>query len=189
DPSEYVRRSVANNLNDISKDNPGIFISIAQRWKGYSKETNAIIKHGSRTLLKQGSLAILKHFGLTDNSNIVASKFNILTPIVKIGDNLEFTFSLQNTDSKSLNVRIEYAIHYLRSNKQHSKKVFKISERNLLPGETIHINRKQSFKIITTRRFYAGPQKLSLIINGKEKKNARFELKERRMTSPPVARS
>lgn len=183
DSSEYVRRSVANNLNDISKDNPDIFISIAQRWKGYSKETDAIIKHASRTLLKQGSPVILKHFGLSHNSKIVVSNFNILTPVVKIGDNLEFSFSIQNTDRKSLNVRIEYAVHYLRSNEQHSKKVFKISERQLKPGEKIYITRKQSFKIITTRKFYTGQHKLSLIINGQEKKIAKFELKNRKKPS------
>lgn len=178
DPSEYVRRSVANNLNDISKDNPDIVIAIAKKWKGHSKETDAIIKHASRTLLKQGSPVILKHFGLADNSKIVASKFNILTPKIKIGDKLEFSFSIQNTDRKPLKVRIEYGIHYLRNNGQHSKKVFKISERQLNPAEKIDINRKQSFKIITTRKFYAGQHKLSLIINGVEKKIGKFELSD-----------
>lgn len=183
DPSEYVRRSVSNNLNDISKDNPDIVISIAKKWKGQSKETDAIIKHASRTLLKQGSPVILEHFGFANNSKIVASKFNILTPKVKFGDTLEFSFSIQNTDKNALNVRIEYGVHYLRSNGQHSKKVFKISERQLKSAEKIDIYRKQSFKIITTRKFYVGQQKLSLIINGQEKIIEKFELTERQKPS------
>lgn len=176
DPSEYVRRSVANNLNDISKDNPDIALVIFKQWRGHSKETDAIIKHASRTLLKRGHPVILEYFELSDNTKIVADKFNIHTPIVEIGNHLEFSFSIQNTDSKSLSVRVEYGIFYLRSNGQHSKKVFKISERQLKPNEKLDIRRKQSFKVITTRRFYLGPHKLSLIINGLEKKIEKFEL-------------
>ncbi len=179
DPSDYVRRSVANNLNDISKDNPDIVISIAKKWKGKNKETDAIIKHASRTLLKQGNPDILKHFRLFDNPKIVVDKFNIHTPNVKIGDNLEFSFSIQNTDSKKLNVRIEYGVYYLLNRGQHTKKVFKIAERQLKPAEKIDITRKQSFKIITTRKFYSGHHKLSLIINGQEKKFEKFELTNR----------
>jgi 3-methyladenine DNA glycosylase AlkC len=54
DPSEYVRRSVANNLNDIAKDHPEIALQIARAWQGVSPETDWIIKHGCRTLLKRG---------------------------------------------------------------------------------------------------------------------------------------
>lgn len=176
DPSEYVRRSVANNLNDISKDNPDILISIAKKWKGQTKETDAIIKHASRTLLKQGNPIILKHFGLSGNAKIVTTKFNIHTPTVKIGNHLEFSFSINNEDKKPLNVRIEYGLYYLKNNGQHSKKVFKISERQLNPDEKIDIHRKQSFRIITTRKFYIGQHQLSLIINGQEREIATFEL-------------
>ncbi|TDH24246.1 hypothetical protein EXU57_15655 [Segetibacter sp. 3557_3] len=37
DPSDYVRRSVANNLNDIAKDHPELVVELAARWKGTSK--------------------------------------------------------------------------------------------------------------------------------------------------------
>jgi 3-methyladenine DNA glycosylase AlkC len=176
DPSEYVRRSVANNLNDIAKDNPEIVINIAKQWKGKSKETDAIIKHGCRTLLKQGNLEILKHFRLNNNPKIEVSNFKIKTRKILVGESLEFSFILQNNDKQTQFVRLEYGIHYLRQNGQLSKKVFKISERQLQPNEKIEIQRKQSFKIITTRKFYAGQQKLSLIINGQERKITKFEL-------------
>ena len=178
DPSEYVRRSVANNLNDIAKDNPEIVIQIAKRWNGKSKETDALIKHGCRTLLKQGNSYILKHFGLTDNPNVKVSNFNIKKKEISVGENLEFSFTLQNNDEKTQSVRLEYGIHYLRKNGQHSNKVFKISERQISPDEKIEIQRRQSFKIITTRKFYAGQQKLSIIVNGQERKIDKFELTE-----------
>lgn len=177
DSSEYVRRSVANNLNDIAKDNPHIVIEIASQWKGHSKETDAIIKHACRTLLKQGNIEILKHFGL-DSSKIEVTNFKINTPKVAIGNYLEFSFTIQNNDEKPQTIRLEYAVYYLRQNGQLSKKVFKISERVYESNQASDIQRKQSFKLITTRKFYAGQQKLSIIVNGEEKESITFELIE-----------
>jgi 3-methyladenine DNA glycosylase AlkC len=176
DPSEYVRRSVANNLNDIAKDHPSIVIEVARQWKGYSKETDALIKHACRTLLKQGDKEILKHFQLNDNPKIEINNFNIFTPKVTIGDSLEFAFVIQNNDKVEQTIRLEYGIHYLRQNGTHSKKVFKISERQIKPNEIMNIQRRQSFRLITTRQFYIGQQKLSIIVNGVEKIIADFEL-------------
>jgi 3-methyladenine DNA glycosylase AlkC len=176
DPSEYVRRSVANNLNDIAKDNPKTVITIAKKWKGISKETDAIIKHGCRTLLKQGNIEILKYYGFDNNSEIEIANFKIMTPIVKIGSDLLFSFTLHNKAITATTIRLEYAIHYLRQNGRHAKKVFKISERQYQAQEKITITRKQSFREITTRNFYAGQQGLSLIVNGKEYDRHYFDL-------------
>jgi 3-methyladenine DNA glycosylase AlkC len=178
DESEYVRRSVANNLNDIAKDNPHVVIEIAKKWKGLSKETDAIIKHGARTLLKQGNADILKHFGLQNNTKVEVHQFNIVNKKIKIGDYLEFDFLLRNSDKKAQELRLEYAIHYLRNNGTHAKKVFKISERTIDPMEEIKIKRKQSFKLITTRQFYIGKQYVSVIVNGNERAKEEFWLKE-----------
>lgn len=176
DPSEYVRRSVANNLNDIAKDYPTLVIEIANKWRGISNETDALIKHGSRTLLKQGNTEILKHFGLANNSKFEVTALKIITPKVKIGKDLVFTFTVQNSSNKKQLFRLEYAIYYLRQNGQLSKKVFKISERHFDPNEKTLITKKQSFKIITTRKFYTGQQKLSIILNGLERAGGKFIL-------------
>ncbi|MFC3560380.1 DNA alkylation repair protein [Pedobacter jamesrossensis] len=175
DDSEYVRRSVANSINDIAKDHPSIVLDIASRWSGLSKETDAIVKHGSRTLLKQGHPEILKHYGLNDKG-IHLHDFKILTPKVKIGSDLIFSFSVENTNLTEQKVRIEYAIYYMKQNGQLSKKVFKISERPYPAGSKISIIRKQKFVLITTRKFYTGLHKISLIINGIEKDVYVFEL-------------
>lgn len=177
DPSEYVRRSVANSLNDIAKDHPQVVLGIAQKWKGHSKETDAIIKHGSRTLLKQGHPEILSHYGL-DSKGLEISDFKITTPVVKITESLEFTFSVENKNDRPKNIRLEYAVYYNKANAQLSKKVFKISERIYPAGHKESIKRRQSFKLITTRKFYAGLHKLSLIINGDEKNAEVFALVE-----------
>jgi 3-methyladenine DNA glycosylase AlkC len=175
DPSEFVRRSVANNLNDIAKDHPDVVIQIAKRWTGLSKETDAIIKHGSRTLLKQGNIAILKHYGL-QSENIMFADFTIATPKIAIGQSLVFSFSIVNNSKAPQTIRLEYAVYYKRQNGKLSKKVFKISERQFQPNEKALIQRRQSFKPITTRRFYTGPHQLSIIINGQEKESTMFLL-------------
>ncbi|MDR3047468.1 MAG: DNA alkylation repair protein [Bacteroidales bacterium] len=176
DPSEWVRRSVANNLNDISKDNPDIVIAIAKKWKGISPETDAILKHGCRTLLKQGHPVILKYYQLNTSDKIELSNFKIINPRLTTGDDLVFSFTLHNREITLQNIRIEYGLYYLKQNGQHSKKVFKISERTFQPDEKADIVRKQSFRIITTRKFYSGLHKLSIIINGQEHTAAEFEL-------------
>lgn len=176
DPSEYVRRSVANNLNDISKDNPATLLSLIKKWKGSSKETDAIIKHGCRTLLKQAHPEVLKYYRLHTNNSITVSRLKVLTPIVKTGSALEFSFTLQNADAKTQSARLEYAIYYLKKNGLLSKKVFKISERQLQPKANHRFVKKHSFKLITTRRFYPGRHKFSIIVNGQERKVGKFEL-------------
>lgn len=176
DPSEWVRKSVANCLNDISKDHPDLHLDIIKSWKGVSKETDAIIKHGSRTLLKQAHPGILDYYGLNNNEKVILSGFKILTPKIRIGESLQFSFNIKNSDTEEKYVRIEYGIYYLRQKDHYSRKVFKISERLLQPDEILAMQRKQSFKIITTRRFYPGTHYLTVIINGEESEKAHFEL-------------
>jgi 3-methyladenine DNA glycosylase AlkC len=179
DSSEYVRRSVANHLNDISKDHPALVIELAKQWKGISIETDTLLKHACRTLLKQGNKEVLKIFGIENKPHVVVTDFNISTPQVNIGKELYFVFSIENRSHEEIQLRIEYAIYYLRQNASHSKKVFKHSERTLKPQEKLTIEKKHSFRVITTRTFYVGTQQLSIIINGHEHPLSTFELKNK----------
>lgn len=176
DSSEFVRRSVANNLNDIAKDHPEKVLKIAKKWKGISKETDAIIKHGARTLLKQGHPEILKIYGL-ESKNIAVENFEVLTPTVKIGESLEFSFTITNINDSVQTVRLEYGVYYKKLKGHLAKKVFKISEKEYQPHKAIKVTRKQSFKIITTRVFYAGNHQISIIVNGEEKCIKNFEIR------------
>jgi len=175
DSSEYVRRSVANSLNDIAKDHPNIVLDFAKSWSGLSIETDAIIKHGCRTLLKQGHPEILKHYGLNDEG-ILLKDFKILTPEVSIGESLAFSFSIKNENPMAQKIRLEYAIYYKKQNGQNTKKVFKISERIYPAGAEVSIVRKQKFVLITTRKFHLGDHQIAIIINGAEKESSSFDL-------------
>jgi len=175
DSSEYVRRSVANSLNDIAKDHPDVVIKVAQSWSGLSPETDAIIKHGSRTLLKQGHPEILQHYGL-DDQGIIMQDFQLISPEVKIGESLSFAFTIKNLNRTEKKVRLEYAIYYKKQIGQNTKKVFKISERMYSAGAEVSVLRKQKFILITTRKFHLGEHQIAIIINGAEKELFAFEL-------------
>ncbi|MEL6672688.1 MAG: DNA alkylation repair protein [Bacteroidota bacterium] len=176
DPAEYVRRSVANNLNDISKDHPEVAMDLARAWKGHTKVTDWVVKHGLRTLLKQGHTEALRMHGFGSPEDLKVSEFRIQTPEVSIGEDLHFSFSLHNQSSSASLVRLEYGLYFLKANGKQSRKVFKISERAYEADEKAQIERKQPFKIISTRVLYPGPHALSLIVNGEEGESLPFDL-------------
>ncbi len=172
DDSEYVRRSVANNINDISKDNPDIAIKIAKKWKGLHPDTDKLVKHACRTLLKAGNIEILKLFGFKPPNHIIIKKFKN-TKKIEMGENIKFDFTLNTLNNKLGKLRIEYAIDFVRMNNKTSRKIFKISEGDYPEGER-KIIKKHSFRAISTRKYYKGNHKLSIIINGKELASTNF---------------
>ena len=180
DDELYVRKSVANHLNDFSKEHPKLILELVKNWIGKSDHTDWILKHGSRTLLKRGDVKVLGHFGIIHNSAIECSNFKILLPKIKVGDYLNYSFALKNKSNKTIKLRIEYAMYFkVAGNNLDSyrgKKVFKISEREIEKKETLSFKCRHSFKLISTRNYYPGIQKIALIINGKEGKVAEFFL-------------
>ncbi|MBS2212791.1 hypothetical protein KEM09_15330 [Carboxylicivirga mesophila] len=176
DDSAYVRKSVANNLNDISMDNPQVTIDIAHMWKGLSMNTDWIVKHACRTLLKAGNREVLELFGFGVPEHMEVRNFSILNDRISVGDDLEFSFKLYNHSNESILVRLEYAIYFLKQKGHHTRKVFKISEKNYAPGSCTVINRRQSFKLVSSRKYHSGEHYVSLIINGSEFEEAAFTL-------------
>jgi len=163
DTSKYVRKSVANNINDISKDHPDIVIDLTKKWIDKNKECDALLKHGCRTLLKNSNQEALKLFGFFCVENVTVKDFTI-SKNVNLGEELSFSFDLQAPSSLG-KLRIEFALHFLRKNNQHNKKVFKISE-GFVQERHKKITKIYSFKKISTRVYYTGIQKISIIING-----------------------
>jgi 3-methyladenine DNA glycosylase AlkC len=176
DVSLYVRRSVANNINDISKEHPETVVTLLKEWHGVSEERNWLVKHAARTLLKQGHPDALKIFGYGDVKYLETKNFGITNLTVPIGAYLTFHFSIQNTSKNNQKVRLEYFVYFLLANGRLSKKIFKISERELAPKVKLAYEKRHSFKIISTRKYYVGIHKLSLVINGIESETIDFEL-------------
>lgn len=174
DESGYVRRSVANNLNDISKDNPRVLVDIANRWLGKNTDTDRLVKHACRSLLKQANPEILDLFGFVKPSHVSVEGLKIQESVT-MGENLEFSFSLKTDQRKLGKLRIEYAVDFMKKNGKLSRKLFKISESINSTQEKV-ITKPHSFKNISTRKYYAGIHGIAVIINGQELANGTFVL-------------
>ena len=177
DPSEYVRRSVANNLNDISKDNPEIVLDLAQEWIGKNENRDKIVKHACRTLLKKGDVRALRIFGFLDPAEIEICNLRC-DSAVRIGETLLFSFRLKQCGSKNRRLRIEYGIDYVKSNGSTNRKIFQISEIELNPGHFADFKRSRSFRNFTTRKHYPGRHALVILVNGRELAKSVFMLLE-----------
>ncbi len=176
DPSEYVRKSVANNLNDISKDHPNLVIDLIKKWKGKTKNTDWIVKHASRTLLKKGHPEVLELFGTSSKTLYELSQFEISKLQLVLGDTLIFSFRLENKEPSFAKFRLEYVIYFIKANGQQSKKIFKISEPIIEISQEVQVIKKHKFINLTTRKHYAGIHKIAIVVNGIESDGIDFEL-------------
>jgi 3-methyladenine DNA glycosylase AlkC len=176
DESEYVRRSVANNLNDIAKDNPAAVVKIARHWQGESEQTDRLLKHACRTLLKQARPDIMKLFGFAKPEHIRIGDL-VVQRRVKIGGDLPFSFTLHSLQSPLGKLRIEFAMDFMKQNGRPSRKLFKFSEAEHSGNEKSYC-KSYSFRPISTRKYYAGAHGLAIIVNGFELAKATFELYE-----------
>ncbi|HEY7773323.1 MAG TPA: DNA alkylation repair protein [Marinagarivorans sp.] len=175
DPSLYVRKSVANNFNDISKDHPETVLSRLESWQNNaSKETQWIIRHASRTLIKQGHPRSLALLGAHEASiNHVELKLRSQ----KIKPEGDLAFSVSFISQKKQKLVIDYAIDFIRANGQHNSKVFKLKTLEADQGQVVTLSKRYSFKTITTRRYYSGQQRVHIQVNGKRVASQSFELK------------
>ena len=163
DESSYVRRSVANNLNDISKDNPNLVVDFIKENIGFTKECDSMLKHAGRTLLKKGDIKTLEVFGYKKIYNLNLKNF-ILDKKIFVGDYLNFSFEVQSETTLGL-LRIEYEIDFQMANNKRSKKMYMLSQSEVKSNKKV-VNKKHSFKIITTRTYYQGLHYITLIVNG-----------------------
>jgi 3-methyladenine DNA glycosylase AlkC len=168
DPSDYVRRSVANNLNDISKDHPEKVIALFKRWKrGGEKNREWIIRHATRTLIKAGHPDVFGLLGYTENPKLTLQQLKIAPPEIYLGESITFAFQLCSTNPKPQTVVIDYAIHHMKANGKANPKVFKFRTLKMAPGETVELVKKHAIKPITTRKYYSGEHAIEVLINGK----------------------
>jgi 3-methyladenine DNA glycosylase AlkC len=178
DEAEYVRKSVANNLNDISKEHPELVLDICQRTYGHSKRTDWIVKHACRTMLKAGNRRAMMLFGFGDPTDISVHNLRLDEEAIRIGDDLPFTFELNMDGDKACLVRLELGVTYAKARGKQSTKIFQIKEGRFDPGSHI-VGRTHSFRDLSTRKHYPGRHQISIIVNGVEKATASFELLDR----------
>lgn len=176
DDSEYVRRSVANHLNDISRIDEELMIATCQKWAKDKKVNKKIIRHASRTLLKKGQPEILALHGYHPLVKIDLTKKQTSPKSIKLGDSLNIDLRIKSRSNISEKLLIEAKVYFLKNNGEHSPKVFRLKDVTIKEKETLNINKDIKFKPVTTRKHYAGTQYIEILINGKSFGKEGFKL-------------
>lgn len=166
DPSEYVRRSVANHLNDIAKDHPALMARwLAEHLPEAPAPRRALLRHASRTLIKAGDAAVLQAWGL--GTAFKGQARLTLTPdTLALGEAVTLSLQLQSTAARSQTLAIDYAVHHVKAHGGTTAKVFKGWQITLPPGGAVTLVKRHSMRVITTRRYHAGRHGLAVQING-----------------------
>jgi 3-methyladenine DNA glycosylase AlkC len=176
DPAETVRRSVANHLNDISKDHPALALELARRWQGQHENTDWVVRHALRGLLKKGNPQALAQFGYTHGVPGVVLQLLHCTPALHVGETLYFGLRVHNQGTETAKLRLEYAIDYRTGSGKMARKVFLIRQIELAPAAAVEIEKYQRFTDFTTRKHYPGTHQLELLLNGAPMDARHFEV-------------
>ncbi|MEM1395397.1 MAG: DNA alkylation repair protein, partial [Cyanobacteria bacterium P01_H01_bin.150] len=136
------------------------------------------VRHGLRTLVKQGNKQALSILGFIGGDNIRVENFQFQPLVVMIGDELNFSFNLISEESENVNLAVDYILHRVLANGKLSKKVFKLRKVELSPDEKIALSGKHKFKQLSTRTYYPGIHSIEIIVNGHSVGKYDFELTE-----------
>lgn len=178
DPSDYVRRSVANNLNDIAKDHPQHVITTCQRWLQKTNPSRQwIVRHGTRSLVKSGHPEVFPLLGFTEKPKLHAPSLSLAPTQVVLGSPIQLNASIHSNASTEQSLVIDFALHRVLASGSTSRKVFKWKNVRIAPGETLKLEKSMTLKAISTRNYYPGQHQIELLVNGQPRACATFELK------------
>lgn len=186
DDSAYVRRSVANHLNDIAKDHPALVAAwVEAHLPDAPPERRKLLRHACRTLIKAGDARVLKAFGL---GRALKGQVSLaVTPRrIVLGEAITLQLELRSTARRGQPLVIDYAVHHVKAAGHSAAKVFKGWKLELAPGETRVLTKRHAIKPITTRTYHAGHHRVDLRVNGRVLAEAGFDLAL--ATSAPPAR-
>lgn len=176
DSSLYVRKSVANHLNDITKDNPDWVLGQIEGWSLDNPHTAWIARHALRSLIKKGDRRALTIMGAGHTPEVRVAQLSLTPASIRLGDTLNLSFQVTSTSAQSQRLIIDYAIHYVKKSGGTSAKVFKLKTLELGPGESAIVTRRPQVRNFTTRVHYPGVHELDILINGERLGSSRFEL-------------
>ncbi|VVP80500.1 putative protein YhaZ [Pseudomonas fluorescens] len=176
DSSLYVRKSVANHLNDITKDHPEWVLDLIEGWSLDNKHTAWIARHALRSLIKQGNQRALAIIGAGGKPEVEIVDVQVNPPVIGLGEKITLSFAVRSTVENSQRLVIDYAIDYVKANGSTSAKVFKLKALTLPGNTTQTLARGQHIKELTTRRHYAGKHAVHVLVNGERLASTIFEI-------------
>jgi 3-methyladenine DNA glycosylase AlkC len=168
DPSPYVRRSVANHLNDITKDHPALALDLAAQWVTRGDGPTWVVRHGLRSLVKRGDARALGLLGIDTTSTFELVDLVLDQERIAIGDAVSFTFTLVLPAGSEgpRDAIIDYRIHYAGARGTKAPKVFKLTRRTLEPGRSVTIIRRHRFEHVSIRPIHPGRHTIDIQVNG-----------------------
>lgn len=181
DPVPYVRRSVANNLNDIAKDHPALTIDTCRRWAADASAGRAwIVRSALRSLVKAGNQDAIGILGGAENPSARVGCIIITPQRALLGDAVRLSFEVESTAQQVQHLLVDYAVHFVKANGSTRSKVFKLRAITMQPGEKAAFSATVSLATMTTRRHFPGYHRLDAIINGKSHSLGGFEVMAQR---------
>lgn len=178
DPALYVRRSVANSLNDISKDHPDRVVEVCRAWaRDRTAARKWILGHATRTLVKKGHPGVWGLLGVTQRPRLARASVALGSDRVRVGEDLTFAVEIASAARGKQRLVVDYAVHFVKSNGKRAPKVFKLRVVELEPREVLRVTKRHSFRRISTRKYYPGPHAIELLVNGVSRASAEFELR------------
>lgn len=167
DPSLYVRRSVANNLNDIAKDHPSKVVEVATCWlKGASEERRWIVQHALRSLIKKGNSGAMHLMGAGAKPKVRIDEVSVAPRRAKVGEKVRFSFRLSSASRETQDLLVDYAVFFVKANGTRQPKVFKLKRVSLTPRGAVSLSGLVSLQVHTTRKPYPGRHAIEARING-----------------------
>ncbi len=180
DPELYVRRSVANNLNDIGKDNPAVLITTAGGWlKNAPASRAALVQHALRSSIKHGDKQALALPGFGKRANVALRNIAIAPKRAAIGGKIKISFDVVNTASRLQRVLVDLKVHYAKAGGKTGAKVFKLKRIELAPRAVASFAKTLSLADMTTRKHHAGTHRVETMLNGQVVALGKFELTAR----------
>jgi 3-methyladenine DNA glycosylase AlkC len=176
DESLYVRKSVANHLNDITKDHPEWVLDLIEGWPLDNKHTAWIAKHALRSLVKQGNQRALAIIGASGKAEVEIVGLTVEPAVIRLGEKITLSFGVKSTVAESQRLVIDYAIDYVKANGSSSAKVFKLKALTLPGNATELVSRGQQIKELTTRKHYVGVHAVHILVNGERLASTSFEI-------------
>jgi 3-methyladenine DNA glycosylase AlkC len=177
DESESVRKSVANNLNDISKDHADVVLDLLRRWQAdATDEVHWITSHALRTLLKQGDPEALELLGYPSEPMIAVHHVTVEPEVVTVGGEVTISFKVQSLSDRPQKLMIDYVVYSMKASGKLSPKVWKLTKRTIQPDEILRVSKRHSFAPVTTRKYYPGEHAIQPKINGKVFRRVGFVL-------------
>jgi 3-methyladenine DNA glycosylase AlkC len=167
DPEEYVRRSVANNLNDISKDHPARVVQVARRWwKDAGDDRKRLVRHALRTLVKAGDEGALGVLGYVRDTPASIGSVVCSPDTVEIGGKIRIEVEVENPSEEEAPVLVDLRVHFVKANGSTSAKVFKGAMVTMAPGADTTVRKTISLAQHSTRKHYPGSHRIEVMING-----------------------